>query len=80
MEAKLNKDAEVKSKMFYTEILLFSFIGFLVYLSVIISGYVAYLFGVSSESFDSIFLGVAIIGILSFVICSYLTCFKNKKR
>ncbi len=79
MEAKLNKDAEAKSKMLYTEILLFSFIGFLVYLSVIISGYVASLFGVSSEKFNSIFLGLAILGMLTFAVCSYLTCFKNKK-
>ena len=79
MEAKINNNAEAKSKVLYTEILLFSFIGFLVYLSVIISGYIAYLFGVSSEKFNSIFLGLAILGVLAFAVCSYLTCFKSRK-
>lgn len=80
METKINKDPKVKLEMVYKEILLFSFIGFLVYLSVIVSGYAAYLLGISSEKFNSIFLGVAVIGILSFAVCSYLACFKNKKR
>ncbi len=80
MEAKLNKDPEVKFKVAYKEILLFSFIGFLVYLSVIVSGYIAYLLDLSSQEFNSVFWGVAIIGILSFAACSYLTCFKRKKR
>ncbi len=80
MEAKINRTVDAKSKMIYKVILLLSFIGFLVYLSVIISGYVAYLFGVTSQKFDLIFLGLAIIGIISFGICSYLTCFKNKKN
>ncbi len=80
MEATINHNTEAKSKVFYTEILLFSFIGFLVYLLDIVSGYIAYLFGVSSEKFNSIYLGLAILGVLAFAVCSYLTCFKSKKR
>ncbi len=80
MEAKTNKVPERKSQTVYKEIILFSFIGFLVYLSVIVSGYVSYMLGVSSEKFNSVFWWVAAIGILAFGVCSYFTCFKNKDR
>ncbi len=80
MEATINHNTGVKSKVFYTEILLFSFIGFLVYLLDIVSGYVAFLLGVSSEKFNSVYLSLAILGVLAFAVCSYLTCFKSKKR
>jgi len=71
---------EAKKKIIYSELLLFSFIGFLIYLSVIIGGFIASEMGVTSAGFNSIFWGEAIIGFLSFAVCSYLTCFKKKKR
>jgi len=79
MEAKIDHNTETKPNVLYIEILLFSFIGFLVYLSVIVSGYIASRFDISTQKFNAVFLGLAVAGMLTFAICSYLTCFKNRK-
>jgi len=71
---------EARKKIIYSELLLFSFIGFLIYLSVIIGGFIASEMGVTSAGFNSIFWGLGCAGIVSFGICSYFTCFKHKQK
>jgi len=44
---------EARKKIIYSELLLFSFIGFLIYLSVIIGGFIASEMGVTSAGFNS---------------------------
>ncbi len=71
---------ETKLKNIVCESLLFSFIGFLVYLLIIAAGFMGCCFNVTNVMFNQIIVVLAISGALAFGIGSYFLCFKKKAQ
>lgn len=60
--------------------LLFSFIGFLVYLSVIVASFMGCCIGVTNMVFNQIFVILIISGVVAFGVGSYFICFKERAQ
>jgi len=70
---------EAKLKIVISEGLLFSSIGFAIYLLAIIVSFVGCCFGITSGMFDQILLALVISGLIVFGVGSYFTCFKRSR-
>lgn len=75
-----NKVMEAKLKILFSEFLLFATIGFFIYLLVILAGFIGCCVGITEVLFDQILLVLVIIGVVTFVACSYFICFKEKSK
>jgi len=71
---------ETKLKNIVCESLLFSFIGFLVYLLAIVASFMGCCLGVTNVIFNQILLMLAISGVIAFGVGSYFICFKKKAQ
>jgi len=71
---------ETKLKKIVCESLLFSLIGFLVYLSVIVAGFMGCCIGITNVIFHQILVILAISGVIAFGVGSYFICFKKKAQ
>lgn len=68
---------ETRLRIVVSEILLFSSIGFVIYLLAITVSFAGCCFGITSGMFDQILLALGFSGLVVFGVCSYLTCFKK---
>jgi len=68
---------ETRLKIVVSEVLLFSLIGFVIYLLAIMAGFVGYHLGITNVMFDQVLLVLVLSGLVVFGACSYLTCFKR---
>ncbi len=71
---------ETKLKNIVCESLLFSFIGFLVYLLAIVASFMGCCLGVTNVIFNQILVMLAILGVIAFGVGSYFICFKKKAQ
>ncbi len=71
---------ETKLKNIVCESLLFSFIGFLVYLLAIVAGFMGCCLGVTNVMFNQILLILTISGVIAFGVGSYFICFKKRAQ
>jgi len=71
---------ETKLKNIVCESLLFSIIGFLVYLLAIVASFMGCCLGVTNVIFNQILLMLAISGVIVFGVGSYFICFKKKAQ
>ncbi len=71
---------ETKIKNIVCESLLFSIIGFLVYLSVIVAGFIGCCMSITNVVFNQILIILAISGVITFGVGSYFICFKKKAQ
>ena len=65
---------EAKFKIVIREALLFSAIGFLIYVLAIAVSFMGCCLGITGLMFDRVVLTLVITGIVVFGICSYFTC------
>ena len=70
---------EARLKIVVSEILLFSLIGFVLYLLAITASFIGCCFEITNVMFDQILLALIFSGIVVFGVCSYLTCFKRSR-
>ena len=71
---------ETKLKNIVCESLLFSFIGFLVYLLAIVAGFMGCCLGVTNIMFNQTLLILTISGVIAFGVGSYFICFKKRAQ
>ncbi len=69
---------EAKLKVIVSEVLLFSTIGFVIYLLAIVASFMGCCLGVTQAIFNQILIGLTVIGVTALGACSYFICFRKK--
>ena len=71
---------EAKLKMIISSALTFSFIGFVLYLLVILTGFLGHGFGMSVNGFEQLLVILAAAAVATFGVCFYTSCYQKWRR